>query len=321
MKLIDYPTYVPLEGYQKAIDEMVSLLAQYPGVITVFQVGGLSSPGISDIDFFVVFEDDVRCNQQPLSQISPESRYLFTHGLFGTSKQHACRLEQYTLFKNYRKLWGDDFDVKAEYEAPTKELLTQMAMEYLFKMYLTLQIENTYRISGVRNFLLLAKAIEYDLDLLDIENGQLRSLCNEVLQIRDEWFTSHPSKHKLQEFIASFDIAIQAFFKEMIKHHALYLPAYMNPKIARNMKVQYGENTGTSIAGLPLFPNLGAFLIGKKYPKLLNRITEFTFIVPYKSIDMPVQIERRFDAVKKATDYNREFLPNFSCTGFPLNIM
>ncbi len=318
--LIDYPKYCSLTDYQNAIDEMVSVLSEYEGIYSVFQVGGLSTPGISDIDFFVVFEDDIKCTKQPLSQISAQSRYLFTHSLFGTSKKYANSLEQYTLFKNYKLLWGNDFDVKENYKSPSNELLIQIALEYLFKMYLTQQIELKYKTYGVRNFLLLAKAIDYDLKLMKVENGSLRQLCDQVLQLRDNWFQNPINAKELRGIITDFRIGVHNFLVYQLKLNQFYLPANFKSQFARNMRIEFGVKLDTEIKGIAPAPNLGRKILGTKYPKLLNRMVDFKFKIPFKNNDLPVEINDRFIMLNQAAQYNKQYLPNFSCTGYPLNI-
>lgn len=317
--LVDYPIQKSLEDYQKAIDEMVQLLAQYDGVHTVFQVGGLSSPGISDIDFFVVFKDGATCTRQPLSEVSPEARYLFTHSLFGTSEQYAAQTEQYTFFGNYRKLWGEGFDMKAEAADPTDALVMQVALEYLAKMYITMNLEATYKVVGVRNFLLLGKAIMYDLDLLQIKEGPLHALCKEVLHLRDKWFQNQPSNKELKELINSFSVQVEAFIESLLKSHTLYLPQYFKGSIARNINIQQGA-TGFHRKGVLPFPSLGTQLLGSKYKKVLNRMNQFHFSLPYAVDNAPAEVANRFTLLREAAAYNREHLPHFSVTGYPLNI-
>lgn len=319
MKLIDFPKYVALEGYQTAIEEMVNVLMDYPGVSTIFQVGGLSSPGISDIDFFVVFDNDMNCSQQPLSQISPDSRYLFTHGLFGTAKKYASQLEQYTFFKNYRKLWGANFDVRKTYEEPTKGLQAQIALEYLAKMYITLQVENFYKTRSVRNFLLLAKAVEYDLKLLSNTAGALHDLCTKVLEWRSRWFDETPSNSEIKELMAAFEKALETFIVEQFNRSFFYLPNGFKGSIARNMKIVQADALSTHREGFAPLPWLGTIL-GKKYARLMNRLVQFTFKIPHKKTDQPSQIEARFNAIEAAARYNQQRLPHFLPTGYPLNM-
>lgn len=317
--LVDYPKQKSLEDYQKAIDEMVALLSGYVGIQSIFQVGGLSSPGISDIDFFVVFEDGASCPRQPLSEISTDARYLFTHSLFGTSKKYASQTEQYTFFGNYRKLWGADFDMKADQVQASKELELQIALEYLAKMYLTMNLESAYQIVGIRNFLLLGKAIMYDLELLQIKEGALHALCREVLNMRDHWFTKTYSSKEIKDLIKRFKSSLEAFIEALFAEHKLYLPNYFQGRIARNIAIEQGTTSFSRKGFLPM-PAVGTKLLGPKYKKALNRINQFSCKLPYAIEGAPAEVGNRFALLKEAADYNRDHLPNFSVTGYALNI-
>lgn len=319
--LTKFPKEVTLDAYQKSIDEMVGVLSQYDGVHTIFQVGGLSSPGISDIDFFVVFEDEARCHHQPLDAISQESRYLFTHGLFGTSKKYASKTEQYTLFGNYKKLWGHDFDMHLHVAADPAPIKLQLAFEYLIKMYITQKIEQRYRIHGVRNFLLLAKAIKMDLGLLSINSGPLLELCNEVLEIRENWFRSTlPKNSQIEKLISSFNEALEDLLCQLLQEHSVYLPSSFKGKIARNLTLMNGKELLTRSKGFNLPPRLGMAVFGPKFPRLLNRLVDFVFEVPFTNEEIPKEVGKRFQVLSEAVTYNHRRLPNFSATGYPLNI-
>ena len=48
MKLIDIPTKYNEDAYHIAIDNQVQALSKVEGVVSIYQIGGLSTPGISD---------------------------------------------------------------------------------------------------------------------------------------------------------------------------------------------------------------------------------------------------------------------------------
>ena len=57
MHFIRKPRYFPLIAYEKALLKMTERLKQVDGLIAIYQIGGLSTPGVSDIDILVVFEE------------------------------------------------------------------------------------------------------------------------------------------------------------------------------------------------------------------------------------------------------------------------
>ena len=56
----------------------------------------------------------------------------------------------------------------------------------------------------LRSFLLLGKAIAFDLELLSIKSGKLYELVNKILDYRSTWFTNIPSPKQLEDLIISF---------------------------------------------------------------------------------------------------------------------
>ena len=70
LTFIDYPKFVPRAEYDKAIDRMVEKLKKIQGIVSVYQIGSINDPGISDIDLVAVFEDKISCNIDPRDNLS-----------------------------------------------------------------------------------------------------------------------------------------------------------------------------------------------------------------------------------------------------------
>ena len=186
----DIPKFVPAAAYQEAIDRMVKFLLSTGDVIGVYQVGGVSSPGISDIDLFVVFKDNIKYLTNPVSNLPHPDGYLFTHRLFGTCEKYARQLEQYTLFSKYDFLGGTTTPLLnyTASETETKQLKHQIALEYLIKAWYSNAIGMQFGTIKLRNLLLHAKAILLDLKFLEITEGNLVSCIHEIMEVRTNWF-------------------------------------------------------------------------------------------------------------------------------------
>ncbi len=161
LKFADIPKYVPVAEYHAAMDRMVTSLSNYKEILSIYQIGGLNTPGISDIDFYVVFEDNKSLNFNPVKDISAADRYLFSHNLFGTSKSLALQLEKYTFFGNYKLLNGTEIDFQNYTLSSSDRILLQqqIALEYLIKAWLSIRIQLFYGIIKTRGLLLHSKAI------------------------------------------------------------------------------------------------------------------------------------------------------------------
>ena len=117
MYLTNFPRFVPVSSYDFAIQRMVQKLKRQDGVVCIFQIGSINSPGISDIDMLVVFEDGVECSLNPLEDLSKRERYLFSHNLFGVSKTNFSEAQRYTFF---HKMMQDFFDFSRAHDEKLK---------------------------------------------------------------------------------------------------------------------------------------------------------------------------------------------------------
>ncbi|WP_229111396.1 hypothetical protein [Halapricum desulfuricans] len=80
----DHPRYEPPKAYEEARETFLERIADVPGVVSVYEsgTGGISRPGISDIDLIVVVEDEV---DDPAAlregiEAAKTDEYYFFHG-------------------------------------------------------------------------------------------------------------------------------------------------------------------------------------------------------------------------------------------------
>ena len=60
-KLIDKPKYIPLEEYNNLIEKVIVELSKEISIKSIYQIGSIKNPGISDLDLVCVFRDDKEC--------------------------------------------------------------------------------------------------------------------------------------------------------------------------------------------------------------------------------------------------------------------
>ena len=64
--------------YTSSIEQVVAELSNRPDVVSIYQVGSVKHPGISDVDLRVVFADDAVFDSDPRAKLGDDGRYLFT---------------------------------------------------------------------------------------------------------------------------------------------------------------------------------------------------------------------------------------------------
>jgi len=320
MYLTDFPRFVPVSAYDLAIERMVGKLRQQDGVVSIFRLGSINSPGISDIDILVVFEDGVKCSLNPLKDLSKIECYLFSHNLYGISKTNFFDAQRYTFFHDYNLLWGDQLpfgqsDLSCE---EMQALKTQTALEYLIKMYINCTIEYTYGIVRMRGLLVLTKALLYDLEFLNVSSGRLFDLIQILILWRNQWFKEKPDKQDLKIWIREFYEELTAFLKTMLHTKTFYLPEWANLCVARNMTLVPSKKFGYTHKGITLPAILGG--LGRKYFNVQHRFNTFRFRIPITISNVPDILLKRFEFAMKMKRANGEHLANFMPLTSSLNI-
>lgn len=320
MHLTDFPRFVPVSAYDLAIERMVGKLRQQDGVVSIFQVGSINSPGISDIDMLVVFEDGTRCGLNPLEDLSKKECYLFSHSLYGVSRRQSCDTQKYALFHNYKLLWGDELPIRRNdlSQEQTRKLKTQIALEYLNKMFINSTVERVYGIVRVRGLLVLVKALSYDLEFLNVSSGKLFDLVQRIIDWRNNWFEDRPDKQTFRRWFLEFCAALTTFLEIELTKQAFHLPEFANMRIARNMVLEPSETFGYTHAGTRLPAIFGG--LGRKYFNVQHRFNTFRFRIPVATSDVPTVLHSRFMFAKEMKRANRETLPYFMPLTSSLNI-
>lgn len=320
MYLTDFPRFVPVSMYDLAIQKMVKKLRRQDGILSIFQIGSTNNPGISDIDMLVVFEDGIKCNLNPLEDLSKTDRYLFSHNLYGISKTSFFESQRYTFFHNYNLLWGEEL-LLGESDLSRDEiqvLKNQTALEYLIQMFVSSTIELTYGIVKVRGLLMHAKALSYDLEFLNVSTGRLFDLIQTIILWRNRWFDKRPDNQKLKKWIQEFYEELTALLEATLQTIEFYLPDWANLRIARNVKLVRSEKFGYMHNGIALPTMFGD--LGRKYFNVQHRFNTFGFRVPITASEIPDELCRRFSFVRNIKMEQSLNLPYFMSLTSPLNM-
>jgi hypothetical protein len=307
--IIDFPHPQDKSFYQRSLERMTQRLMQSGSVKSVYQVGGISSPGISDLDMVAVFEDGVRVDRDFLKSLSKEERYLFIHNLYGISAGDFQEASQFAFYHNYSLLGGEDTRKNMQDRPQDAALSIQVAMEFLVKMHTTIFMQESYGVLRMRDLLLHVKALQYDLDLLAVTWGGLFDHVSQVIRWRKSWFVETPSTDEILTWWTGFVSGLRQFLEQELMSHPFYLPPGGVYRISKNVYLFPADKFASSRQGFVLPEFFSAF--GKKFFRLQNRLNSFRFEIPVKSTMLPAIIESKFRFEKKIVEYNRNFLPHF----------
>lgn len=319
-KLTQWPVYHPPEEYELAIKTMTNILKPVSEVLSIYQVGGISDYGISDIDMLVVFKDGGSFKDNPISMSGKlVNRYLFTHRLFGTTENRLNNLENFTRFGTYNFLNGKQQIFKLCLSSKDLRIIeTQIALEYMLKAFISLHTAICYGQIKVRNLLLHVKALRLDLQLLNISSGVFFEIVHELIALRKVWFQKTPDPDSLNKKIDTLYSEFKNLMGELLRTYPFYVINSDVATVSKNIKL---VNESTFIYPSTKIPGWIKLLTPeKKRESILNRLFKFHFGIPVKSSNIPDVILQRHHYIKTGIENNLMHYPNFLCTAYGLDI-
>lgn len=309
---IRIPKFIERKEYLNAINKIVELLKTQSGIISIYKMGSINHPGISDIDIFVVFDDNEKNTFNPNDYFKGILRYLFTHNIGAISKSHFNVINKYSFFHNITHLWGEKVSqTQVNLKQSELELLQfQTALEFLVSNFIDLSIQLKYGVIKLRMLLQHIKAIRYDLEFLKVTSGALYKHVYQLLDWMDKWFENPVDLKEFCEWIDKYYIELKNFLIEQTKEIFLYLPEWANTKLSHNIKIELGKSFTHKFIGfrLPKFITR----INRKTFNLNNNINLFTFKIPYDFVAKDKILEARTKHYIEIIDCVSEHFPNFT---------
>jgi len=308
IKLIDYPSVIPLAKYDSLKTKLVNELLSDNAILSIYQMGSVKDPGISDLDIICVFKNNSENRTDYRKELSLNEKMILTHGLFGVEQKDLSITIPYNLLSNLQLLGGENLHLNKIEVSKNQILKTQIAIEYLLKMFITLDTQKTLKIVKLRSFLLLAKAISLDLELLNISEGKLYDLVQKVFYFRSKWFSNQPKKMEIRTLILEFHKEITLLLEQLFKEEKFYLPL-KDIKLPGNFDIKRGDSFHHNHKGIVL-PSPFKFL-GKKYINLQYRLNQFQYFIPFELPEDGSVLKNRFEFTQYLVDKNRIQYPSF----------
>ncbi len=110
----DVQPLTPTE-YGRVLDQFVGYVSGLPGVRAVFRFGGLSHPGVSDLDVLVVVSDDADAwtlgGIPAAAQGGALARYLFVHPPVVVPEAEVSRVRWVHTLYGLEQLWGESLEL------------------------------------------------------------------------------------------------------------------------------------------------------------------------------------------------------------------
>jgi len=317
IKLIDIPKFVPEKSYTDLIEKIISKAHSVENIVSVYQLGSVANPGISDLDILIIFKDNSSSTINFTDSFSKEEKYIVTHSFFVCCQSQLSLYCKNTYFTNFKLLYGKDFDLTDKHNLEKeKELNQQIALEFLCVFYISLSIQIHLNIVKLRAFLLSVKAIKLDLELLEIHNEELEHKINWFIKLRDTYFLNEISHQEVKSKIAEFYSSFNLFLNTTLRNRTIYF-SKTQFKISKNISIIPGSNLGFKHKGLILPSSLS--FIGKKYINIQQKWQTYQFEIPFELDSENNLLKERMEFLVSSTALNKINFPNFISFSTGLN--
>lgn len=310
LKFVDIPVPLAESDYADLIDRIVKQCDKHPEIQSVYQLGSVKHPGISDLDLLCVVASEATSELNFRVGLSPKENQVLTHNVFVADEKDLPQTLNFGFFTTPKHIFGKQQE--SLLTDPTTDfdegLGRQIALEYMLKMHVSLSVQMALGVIKLRAFLLEAKAIAFDLQLLGIEENDLLALVEEVLHMRQTWF-EYDQTSNLEKLLTSFSKELEQTLRDQLNRKPL-LASGNSIKIARNLTLTNGSELKLKFSGVKL-PTQLSFL-GKRFINLQSRFGQFDFFAPLEQPTVGSLAQQRFQFYGQLVDDYQVRFPHFS---------
>jgi hypothetical protein len=124
---------IPKIDYDGARDEYLRYLRKNPGVVSVIEFGEIKYPGLSDIDWLVVFDENRTMNSDyllPWKNLSTESKMAFQHRPIFYPKGYLDSISDFILPTQSKVVYGNHIDLNQDNS--TNPLIRDITVSFEF---------------------------------------------------------------------------------------------------------------------------------------------------------------------------------------------
>ena len=188
----NFPKELKVEDYEKAKETFISALSKLNSVKSIYQFGTVSTPGISDLDFFVVLDDIIGQERNRLksaiNSFTETEKYIFSHEPFFVNKELFMNYLNIRHVSNLQHIYGEKIQMKKEVNKNCKiYMLIEILLSYP-NFFLDSLIKKKI---DVRKSLQILNAIKYPIsiynDVVGNNKDRYSDFIEEISNIRDNY--------------------------------------------------------------------------------------------------------------------------------------
>ncbi|MDC1188008.1 hypothetical protein N8202_05980 [Gammaproteobacteria bacterium] len=192
------PKKVSEKYYENARNEIIQYYSQNIDVISIYEYGSVSSPGVSDLDIILVLKDDVKTKEDffDFSNISEEVHNLVADGnVMKMSQENFININFLDNKINVKKLYGKDLSRKLPEKFDQEILDLISVIDWLPERILRLTRAVTNKNINITMVLCILHSFSYsikridDLADIDIESSKSQVTLKKIRLLRNDWYT------------------------------------------------------------------------------------------------------------------------------------
>jgi hypothetical protein len=322
-RIIDRPVFKNRESYDRNIEMVVKDLSSHSAVKSIYRMGNITDPGISDVDMLVVLNDGLTLPQNPRSALDADGHYLFTHALFAIPESLIEPAMNYSLYHNFDHLWGEKNILIQPNRSIDSVVKNQIALEYILKLFISITIQRHIGIIKMRSFLLEAKALKFDLEILKHASKELSNLVMRISEIRSEWFKINLPDADFIILFEGFYTQLKHYLDELSFSNSLFSNKIEEVAIGKNILLK--NNSSLKIKINHTYPKFHLNCLPesllRKYLGLTNRLTKYEFTFPLAHVPKESELEKKLHYEISALTYLSKFAPSFIAMKSPLKLI
>lgn len=192
------PRRIELEEYDRCTQYLIDCWGSLsPQPISIYKIGSVNTPGISDLDFIIVFENGAIDAWAKLQEIYLPKWMdnLLVHSPFICDRNSWGYLQTWLPVFNLQLLWGEELKIPMIPKSCVEGCALGTAIDYLM-----LKVPRDFLISAsqkplrLKDHLCVLHSIKHTLRLIDIAGieitEEMKSSASAIAKLRERWFDS-----------------------------------------------------------------------------------------------------------------------------------
>jgi len=183
------------KDYIDALQQYISYIRGFSDVISVYQFGSVSIPGLSDIDLLIILQDQLAASKAKdyrIERFNKKVRYIFMHQPFILNEFVFQNLNQLFYINNLKYIFGRELSIQAIDEGQQQELMLVINIKRLSVLLRNFSSYISANSVSSRECLVNLNSLKYTIHCLglifNVHKEEWLQYIQQVENLRKDWF-------------------------------------------------------------------------------------------------------------------------------------